>query len=169
MIFACPVAHRFYHKLPHHGTFTRCFVATSGGIGKLTVLFVAVKIARHGPFEVASPRQGGMIIHHIHNHPDACPVQRHYHLFKLADAYIGFIRVGGIRTFGDIIVLRIIPPVVLRLVELGFINRREIERRQQVHMRHSQFFQMVDSCLFSQIRMRTVFRQRQKFSTILDS
>ena len=169
MIFLRPVAYRLNHKLTHHSTFACRFVAASGSIGKLSVVFVTVKISGYSTFKITSPRQCRMIIHDIHNHPDARPMQRHYHLFKLADAHIGFIRVGGIRTFGNIIILRIISPVILRLVELGLIDRREIERRQQMYMSYPQFFQMVDTSFLSQISMCTVFCQSQKLSTILDT
>ena len=62
-----------------------------------------------------------MVIHGIENHSDASLVKRHHHLLELLDAGSRRIWIGAIAAFRHIIVLRIIAPVELRLVELGFI------------------------------------------------
>ena len=70
----------------------------------------------------------------------------------------GLIRVGSIRTFGNVVILRVVSPVILRNVGLGLVDRRKVERGEQVHMRYSQFLQMVDTCLFAQVRSEYLLR-----------
>ena len=62
-----------------------------------------------------------MVINSIEDHSDASLVKCHHHLLELLDAGFWRIRVGAVTTFRHIIVLRIVPPVELRLIKLGFI------------------------------------------------
>ena len=110
-----------------------------------------------------------MIIHYVHHHPDACPMKRHYHLLELPDTHFRLIGVGSIRTFRHVVVFRVISPVVLRSVELGFIHRRKVERWQQLHVCHTQFLQMVNTCFLTPISMGSLFSQGQKFPPVPDT
>ena len=96
-------------------------------------------------------------------------MKRHNHLFELADTHFGLIRVGGIRTFRHVVVFRVISPVVLRFVELGFVHRRKVERRQQLYVCHAQLLQMVNTRFLAQIGMRSFLRQSQELSSVPDA
>ena len=86
-----------------------------------------------------------MIIHSIENHSDASLVKRHHHLLELLDAGSRSIRVGTITTFRYIIVLRIVAPVELRLVELGFIYGCVIEHRLEMDGIDAEVLEIFDS------------------------
>ena len=93
----------------------------------------------------------------------------HDHLLELADTHFRPIRVGGIRAFRHVVVLRVISPVVLRFIKPGFVHRRKVERRQQLYVCHAQFLQMVNARFLAQIRMRSFLRQSQELSSVPDA
>ena len=130
---------------------------------------MAVEIPRNRTFKVAAFRHGRMVINHIHDHTDTRLMQSHDHLLELTDAHVGLVRVGRIRTFRHVVVLRIISPVILRFVEPRFVDRREVERRKDLHMRNPQLLQVVDASLFAQISRSSLLRQSQKLSAVLDA
>ncbi len=55
---------------------------------------------------------GGVVIHHVHDHPNARFVQPHDHCLELAHAHFAAVRISGIGTFRDVVVERIVTPVV---------------------------------------------------------
>ena len=169
MIFPGPIADRLNHETPHHRTFTSRFIATSGSIRPFPFLVRPVKIPRYRTFEIASFRDRGMIVHHVHHYPDTCPVKGHHHLLEFPDTHIRFVRVGGIRTFRHVIILRVITPVVLWFVELRLIHRGEIERRQQLYVGHPQFLQMVEPRFLPQISLCPLLRERQKLASVMNA
>ena len=57
-----------------------------------------------------------MIVNHIHDHADLVVVKYFYHLFHLGNTDSTVVRIGGIGTFRDIIIFRVIAPVELRFV-----------------------------------------------------
>ena len=169
VILSGPIADRLYHETPHHRPFAGRFIATTRCVGPFPFLVRAIEITWYGPFKIASFRDSRVIIHHVHHHPDTCPVKRHDHLLELADTHFGLIRVGGIRTFRHVVVFRVISPVVLRFVELGFVHRRKVERRQQLYVCHAQLLQMVNTRFLAQIGMRSFLRQSQELSSVPDA
>ena len=169
VILSGPIADRLYHETPHHRSFAGRFIATARCVGPFPFLVRAIKIPRYGPFKITSFRNSRVIIHHVHHHPDACPMKCHDHLLELTDTHFRPIRVGSIRAFRHIVVFRVISPVVLRPVELGFVHRRKVERRQQLYVRHAQLLQMVNARFLAQIRMRSFLRQSQELSSVPDA
>ena len=71
-----------------------------------------------------------------------------HHLFKLAYAHFGAIRVGAVRTLGHIIVQRVVAPIILRLIQPRFVYRGKVERRQNMHGINTQLAQVVNSLFF---------------------
>ena len=169
VIFLGPITDRLHHVTPHHRTFAGGLVSATGTVREIPVRIVAVKIPRHRTFEIASMCLGRMVKHHVHNHPDAGFVQSHDHLLEFPDTDFGSKRVCRIRALGYLIVLRVIPPVILRLVRFRFIHRRKIERREQMYMGDAQLLQMADTGLVPPIGMGTVFCQCQILSPVPDT
>ncbi|MNC24198.1 hypothetical protein D3C75_722480 [compost metagenome] len=89
----------------------------------------------------------GMVIHDIHNHRNTFAVQRLHHFLKLADAGPGIIRICAVRAFRNVIMLRVITPVILRVIirpggftgSLQLIHGLKIKYRQQMHMSNPEF------------------------------
>ena len=169
VVFPGPIADRLNHETPHHRTFASRFISTPRGIRPFSFIIRPIKIPRYRAFEITSFCNRGMVVHHIHHHPDTRPVEGHHHLLEFPDTHIRLIRIGGIRTFRHVIVFRVITPVVLRLVELSFVHRRKVERRQQLYVSHPQFLQMVEPRLLPQISLCTLFRECQKLTPVMNT
>ena len=82
----------------------------------------------------------GMIIDDVHDDADARAVERLDHLFTFLDAHPAVVGIGGIGAFGDVVVLRIIAPVVLLVKGLRFIDRSEIIERIDLYIVHTELF-----------------------------
>ena len=146
MVFVCPITYRFYHELAHHRVVAGRFVPACRTIIECAVRLHPEEIVRDGTFERTIGGTEYMIIHHIQHHTYAGTMQGHDHLLKFADACIWIGGVGRVGTLRDIIILRVIPPVVFIIVQFCFINRGKIERGEQMHMRNAQLFQVVYTC-----------------------
>ena len=96
-------------------------------------------------------------------------MQSHNHLLKLFYADFGRIRICRVRPVGHIIVFRVVTPIVLRSIFSSLVHRREIKRREQLHMCYAKFFKVSYSSSFAQIRMRTLFGQSEELSIITDA
>ena len=92
-----------------------------------------------------------------------------HHLLELADTYIRFVRVGGVRTVGHVVILRIVTPVVFILIQFGLVHGSIIIGRQDMYVRHSQLFQVVDAgCQFIGVD-RSRFRHRKELAFVADT
>ena len=166
MVFVYPVQYGLYHIFAHHRAVARRFVAACSGICKTAVRSLTIEISGNGTLEIALGRIESVIVHHVQHYADACLMQGLHHLFELTDTHIRFIRVGSVRAVGHIVILRVIPPVVFVLVQSGFVYRGIIIGRKDVHMRHSQFFQVVDTgCQLVRI-YRTRFRHCKELAFV---
>ena len=92
----------------------------------------------------------GMVVDHVEDNVDACLMERLHHLFELSDAAERVGRVGGVRAFGDVVIHRVIAPVILRLVETCLVDGAEVIRGQDVDSVHAQLFQVVKCPRLSQ-------------------
>ena len=79
----------------------------------------------------------GVIIHHVENHTDASLVQRLYHLLELADAYLRFVRIGGIATLGHVVVHGVVTPIIFVVSEACLIYRTIVVTGQNVDGIHA--------------------------------
>ena len=169
VIFLHPILHALHHVAAHHGALGGSLVAASGGVGKGAVGLVAVEVSGHGALEVAAIGHGGMVVHHVHHHADARPVQGHHHLLELADARGGVVGIGGVRAFGGIVVLGVISPVVLGLVEAGFVHGGIIEGREDVYVGDAQLLQVVDARLLPAGGGGAFLGQGQELASVRDA
>ena len=115
VIFLCPVLHGINDELADHRTFGSNVIAAAGG-----VLTGSVEVARN---ELVEAVVGVicMVVNNVHDNADACIVQRLNHLFEFCYSYFTVIRISGVGAFGSVVVNRVITPVELRFVKLGFV------------------------------------------------
>ena len=110
-----------------------------------------------------------MVIHNIENDTDTSLVECLHHLLELTNTRSRVIRIGRVRTIRNIIILRIIPPVVLILAQFRFVHRGIVIGRQQMNMSHSQLLQMIDTRSQSFGRKGSFFSHSQKLSLMLNT
>ena len=110
-----------------------------------------------------------MVIHHIHHHPYVCLVQRLNHLFEFFDTRHRIGRIGRVASFGNIVVQRIVAPVVFIFVEFGFVHRSIIIGRQQVNMGNAKFFQVINSGSLSGRVFCSLFGKCEEFALVFHS
>ncbi len=141
MIFPGPVHHGIRNVIVHHGAPCGYIVPAGGAVGESAVLHKPVIIPRNHPLEPGIPSVG-MVVDHVHNHPDAACVQSLDHLLALTDPHQTVHGVCGIGTLGDVVVHRIIPPVELFPIP-GFVHRSKVKKRKQMYMGNAQTFQVL--------------------------
>ena len=74
-----------------------------------------VVIGRHRQLEGRAVRRISMVINHIHDDPNACLMVGLNHFLKLQNWCHGILLISSKLTIWDIIILRIIPPVIEKL------------------------------------------------------
>ena len=137
MIFVDPVFHRLYHELPHHRLLRGGLIATARAVGisaiitifdflsckfdfrptrivalnRLTIIIIRICTLETTLFYIKS-----MIIDNIKNHTDPCLMKCLNHLFELTDTALRIHYICSITAFWDIIIQRIIPPIILRYI-----------------------------------------------------
>ena len=110
-----------------------------------------------------------MVINDIKHYTDACLVQSLYHLLELADTDFRTIGIDRIRAFGHIVVQWVVAPVVFVFIQTGLIDRSIVVRRQDMHVRHTQFLQVVDAGSHSAGVLRTGLGHGQELALMLDA
>ena len=146
MIFVEPVENGFFHVFPHHGAVACRLVTAGGAVGKAAIGHLAVEISGYCTLKVAFGGIERVVVDYIKHYTDASLVQGLHHLFELPDTDSRVVWVGGIGTVGDVVVLRVIAPIVSVFIQLGFVHGGIVVGGQNVYVRHSQFFQMVNAC-----------------------
>ena len=132
MIFVNPVFHTLYHKLAHHRLLAGSLVAAARAIGVVTIGSLTIIVVGIGTLEVAVLYVVGMIVDDIEDNTDADFVQGLHHLFEFANARGRIVGVGGIAALRHVIVDRVIPPIVLWLVEARLIHGTVVVGRQDM-------------------------------------
>ena len=127
MVFPCPVEHGLYHELPHERFLAGGLVATAGAIGYLAFLCGTVVVAGVGEVEVAAIDVERVVVDNIEDDADAGLVKGLHHLLELPDAGHGGGGIGGVGAFGNVVVQRVVAPVVLRCVGLGLVDGGIVE------------------------------------------
>ena len=140
MVLLRPIANRLQHEAPHHRLLGGCLIATARAVAAHAIVIVGIGLLEVGVVDVV-----GMVVHHIEDNPDTGTVQRLYHLLELADAHQRLGRVGGVRPLRNIIVHRVVAPVVLRALQVGLVDRAEIVAGQDMDGINAQVRQMAYS------------------------
>ena len=85
-----------------------------------------------------------MVIYHVEDDAYACIVERLYHLLELANAYCRLVGVGGVTAFWNVIVHRVVAPVVFVVGKAGLVHRAVIITGQDMDGIHAELFQVAD-------------------------
>ena len=86
-----------------------------------------------------------MVVHDIHDNTETGVVKTLDHLLEFRDPDFTVVWVRTVATFGYVVVLRVVPPVELRLVQTGLVYSRIVVDRLQMHMGDSQGLQIIDA------------------------
>ncbi len=140
MIFLSPVADGIQHIKPHHAAVAGRFTAAAAGVGKAAVRHGAVIIIGHGQMLKRFIRIIGMIVDHVQDDADACPVQGQDHLLHLPYPFCPVIRIRRVRPLRAIVIKGIIAPVVGIAVYVVCRLRCIIRTGQQMNVRNAQLF-----------------------------
>ena len=129
MIFPGPEFDRFDDIMSHHFAFRGCLVSATGSVGIRTVGVLPVKISGNSQVEIRMVGRCRVVIDHIEYNAETVLMQAFHHLFKFADTDDRISRICRITSIGNIVILRVISPVVMILVQFCFIYSGKIERR----------------------------------------
>ena len=156
MVLLNPIFERLDEELAHHGLLRGGLVTAARAVSKRAVGVEAVVVARHGQLETAPLDTRRVVIDHVEHHAQTRLVHRLHQSLQLADAGCGVSRIGRVGTLGGIEVLRLVAPVVLRIVLHRLVNRTEVGRRQEVNMAYTQLHQVIQSRRQTVGALRTV-------------
>ena len=145
VVFLHPVHAGNDHEAAHHFVVAGGLVAAGRAVGISAVLVQAVEVSGAHAAQGAAFCVIGVVVHHVHNDPEAGLMEGHDHLLHLPDTGFRIPRIGAVGALRGIIVLGIIAPVVLRIEGIGLVHRCIVERGQELHVCDSQFFKMVDA------------------------
>ena len=140
MVLFGPVHTGIHQILAHHRALAGKVTPAAGAVGQASVFPPAVPVAGHRAFQ---PAVGiiGMIIHHIHHHAQPGAVQGLHHGAAFPHAHLAVERIGGIAALRQVIIQRVIPPVVV--LAAHFVHRGKVKNRLQLHMGHTQPLEVV--------------------------
>ena len=133
VVFVHPVLHALYHELTHHRLIGSRLVAAPRAIAIGAVSILTIEVVWICALEIGMVNVKGMVIHHIENDTDASLMECLYHLFELTDAYSRIIGIGAVATLRNIVVHRVIAPVILIILQTGLIDRAIVVTGQDMH------------------------------------
>ena len=166
VILLHPPAYGLEHELAHHRSLAGRLVAAAGRIAQTTILAGTVEVAGSGLGEISMCYVVGVIVHDIQYDAYARLVQGLNHLLELAYAAHRVVRVGGVTALGHVVVNRVVAPVVAIIRQARLINRAVVVGRQQLHMRHAQFAEMVDTRSHAFRRKRSVLGEGEELTPV---
>ena len=169
MVFIRPVFHRIDDVVAHLLKVGGRLVAATGCVGIAAVVPVAVVVAGSGQFEVGTVVLRRMVVDHIHDHADSCVVERLHHLLHLLHARCGIGWIGRVAALGGIVVLRVVAPVVLVFLQGRLVDGIIVIAREDMHVGHSEFLQMVDAGGQAFGRKSSLLGQREKLTLVRDA
>ena len=122
MVFLGPEPYRIADIAAHHIPLGGHVVAAAGAVRPAAVLVHPVIIRGGYVVEEGILRVIGVVVYHVHDDADARLMHSLYHLLALAYPHAAVIRVGGVGALGYVIVLRVIAPVVLRILGIALVD-----------------------------------------------
>ena len=141
LVFLRPVADRIDHVLAEHRALRGRLVAAAAAVRGAAVVCEAVVIIGDDAVEIGIETEG-VVVHHVHHHADPGLVQALHHLLELVHAHRAVIGIGGVAAFGDVVVLRIVAPVELRLVG-ALVHGGVVVDRLEMDVRDSEILQII--------------------------
>ena len=116
-----------------HGPLAGELVAAAAAVGEAAVLVLAEEVVGSGVVEdIFVPV--GVVVHHIHHHPDVRCVEGGDHLLALPDPHLSPGGVGGVASLRHVEVHRIVAPVVLPHQGAPLVHAAEVKEGHQLHI-----------------------------------
>lgn len=144
MVFFCLVFYVFYDEFLYYSLFGGGFVVVVGSIGKVVIFIVVIVVVGYEFVEQGVFCEVGVVVDNIQYYFYVFIMEGLYYGFEFLDmgSFIG--RVYGIVVFWYVVVLRvIILVVVLFFFWFVFINRLEVESRENMDMGNFEISDMV--------------------------
>ncbi|MNP16879.1 hypothetical protein D3C76_1092910 [compost metagenome] len=150
MVFFCPIAHRIFNIFPNHRAFCSKLVTYTGPIRIFPSVIHPVVIAWYNRFKWPSLKQIRMIVYHIHDDTNTLRVKGLDHFLKFFNPQNRMTSITSVRSFGYIIILRVIPPIVfwtclISMIYSQLIHCHEIKYRHQLNMCYTKLCQMINT------------------------
>ena len=169
MVLLRPEFDGFDDVMPYHFAFRSRLIAAARGVRVGTVGILAVKVTGDGKVEVRTVDRGRVVVDHVEDDAHPVPMQAFHHLLELADACHGVGRIGGVTAFRNVVVLRVVSPVVGLVRQPRLVHRRIVEGGEDVYMRYAQFLEMIQTGCLPFGGFGAGFGQGQKFALVADS
>ena len=136
VVFLGPVENRIPNVGGAHRPLAGQVVAALGAVRPAAVGPVAVIVAGHRPLQPGIPVIG-VVVDHIHNHPEPLPVEGLDRLFQLPNPQGPVGGVQGVGALRHVVVHRVVAPVE-GIVRRGLIHRAVVKHRHQLDVIHPQ-------------------------------
>ena len=107
-----------------------------------------------------------MVVHHVKYHAETGLVKSLDHLLELLDAGHRVVWICRERTFYSIVVEWFISPVVLIVFKTCLVDSREICRRKELYICHTDLLQVVYTCCKA-VRILRTFLCKSKILTLV--
>ena len=144
VIFPCPVEHRINEIAPGHGPLGGKLVAAAAAVGKAAVRVLPEKVVRHGIVQGVLGAVG-VVIHHVHHHPDARCMEGGDHLPALPDAHLAPGGVGGVAALRHVEVGGVVAPVILPQQGFCLVHAAKIKNGHQLDVFYPQPLEVVQA------------------------
>ena len=165
VVFVRPVADGIHDVLAYHAPLGSGVVAAEGAVGVFAVTADTAEIAGDDLVDAERPCVIHVVVYYVHDHTQAVVVERLDHLLHLRHTDGAVKRVGGVRPFGDVVIQRVVAPVVLGMAA-AFVGKAEVIHRQEVDMGDAQRLDVVKTGGVAAPGLCAGFGQPQKFALV---
>ena len=167
VVFVRPVADGIHDVLAHHAPLGSGVVAAEGSVGVFAATADTAEIAGDDLVDAERPCVIHVVVYYVHDHTQAVVVERLDHLLHLRHTDSAVKRVGGIRPFGDVVIHRVVAPVVLGTAA-ALVGEAEVIHRQEVDMGDAQRLDVVKTGGMAAPGLCAGFGQTQKLALVLN-
>ena len=146
VILLHPVEHGVDDVVTSHGALGSDVVATAGAVGPVTLTPETGEVVGNDLVVAPVTAAIGMVVDHVHDNVDAVGVEGLNHLLELVNTDVTIERISSVGALGNIVVLRVIAPVVLLpVLQMVFIVGGEVVSRHQLNVGNAQLLQVIQS------------------------
>ena len=167
VVLVRPVANGIHDVLAHHAPLGGSVVAAEGAVGVFAVTADTAEIAGDDLVEAECPGVVYVVVHHVHDHAQAVVVERLDHPLHLRHTDSAVKRIGGVRPFGDVVIHRVVAPVVLGM-RLALVGEAEVIHWQKVNVGDAQRLDVVKAGGMAAPGLCAGFGQTQKLALVLN-
>ena len=141
-----PILHRVQNILAHHLTL-RSSIVTASRITIQSAILITEVVSRNSLVKRMLLYVINMVVNHIHNHTQTSLMKASNHLLSFLNSRCWISRIRRVRPFRNIVVLRIITPVLSSLLSIAqvtsFIHRTKIIHWHDLHVSDTKRLQII--------------------------